>query len=80
MLSSFGRKVKINDSNSYTNKLDAIDSEVQSLSQSDIESETDILAINRSRAKEELTSINVTTHVASQRKSINFQNLLQKIN
>lgn len=38
MLSSFGRKVKINESNSYINKLDAIDSEVQSLSQSDIES------------------------------------------
>lgn len=38
MLSSFGKKVKINDSNSYINKLDAIDSEAQSLSQSDIES------------------------------------------
>lgn len=36
MLSSFGKKVKINESSSYSNKLDAIDSEVQSPSQSDI--------------------------------------------
>jgi hypothetical protein len=79
LLSSFGKKSRPNDSHEDEQRhFDAVDSEMQSID-SDRESETEILAINR-LGKGELTAINVSSNIVSQRKSLDFHNLLQRIN